>query len=352
MYELTGGLRGAFALGLLAFALALSACSGEGRRLAHATPLISVQGRDARGRVVQLPRRPERVAALGSAAAEASVVLGAGSRLVAVSERISDAHWHWPLPNVLRLSDRGGMALADLRSLGLDLVLVDEGMYRPETLEGLERSLGVPVFALSTRPLDALPEGWRELSRILGLPEAGDSLAAEAEAALQRLRRSAEGQTPYAALLLLPPAQEGGPPQALGGRSTLNGLAQATAVKTAYADRPFDRVEVTPDSILRLAPEWIVLLGTSDQFFLSFLSSDERLQQLPAVQSNRVILLPDEQLLHYGPSLIYNLALLLKIFHPNVTVAPPALRPHLPARAWTAPVADSTTSEPSPPAVR
>ena len=91
----------------------------------------------------------------------------------------------------------------------------------------------------------------------------------------------------------------------------------------AYAQQATERLPLVPDSLLAQASEWIILLGPSDQFFLEFLATDDRLQQLPAVLTNRVILLPSEQLQHAGPSVLFSFATLLKIVHPGLDIVPP-----------------------------
>lgn len=305
---------------ILLISLVLSACGGEAARLVADAPLISVQATDARGQTVRLLRRPERIVALGPGGAEAVVALGAGHRLVAVSDQLDDAHWRWPLPDVARLRAQGGLALDDIEALRPDLLLIDAGSYPPELIEQVARERRLTVFVVATRPYATVAEGWRLLGRLLGRPSTGDSLATALTAHRDHLTRLAEGQTPYVALAVLPAPVEGGPLAAAGGATLLNELMHATAVKAAYRQLPLERVAVSPDSLLTLAPEWIVLVATSEQFFLEWLGADPRLQELPAVRTERIILMPPDQLLHTGPSCVLTQGALLKIFHPQLEV--------------------------------
>ncbi|HYE40290.1 MAG TPA: helical backbone metal receptor [Ramlibacter sp.] len=131
-----------------------------------------VQVRDDRGRVVTLPRPPQRIVALLPSLTETVCALGACERLVAV-----DDFSNWPA-RVLALPHVGGVDDARIESivaLAPDLVLLSSTARALPRLE----ALGVPVLGLDLKTMGDAERVLRTVGRALGV---------QAEPVWQRIR--------------------------------------------------------------------------------------------------------------------------------------------------------------------
>ena len=171
---------------------------------------------------------PHRVVTLAPNLTEIVFALGAGDRLVGVSE-YSD------YPDAARSIPRVGGLEVDpekVAALRPDLVLaVAEG-----NAQGAVRSLqaaGLPVTVTPSGSLDAVLESIRLVAERLGRPEAGRRLVDELSKRREAVRRKAEGRPQPRALLLVWPD----PPQAAGGQTFLNDVLTEAGARNLVGDR-------------------------------------------------------------------------------------------------------------------
>lgn len=124
-----------------------------------------VEVRDDRGRVVTLPRPPQRIVTLLPSLTETVCALGACGRLVGV-----DDFSNWPA-TVLALPHVGGVDDARIESivaLAPDLVLLSSSARALPRLE----ALGVPVLGLDLRTLGDAERVLRTVGRAIGIDAA------------------------------------------------------------------------------------------------------------------------------------------------------------------------------------
>lgn len=173
--------------------------SARGRFLRRSLVLLAVPAAvlaatvvDDRGQTVTLAQPPARIVTLAPHLAEVAAAAGAGDRLVGVSV-FSD----FP-PEVARLPQIESAGRVDLErvvSLAPDLALAWRGGNRMQDLERLER-LGIPVFATEARRLADVARVLREVGKLTGNAEQGDTAAAEFERSVAALRERYRGRMP------------------------------------------------------------------------------------------------------------------------------------------------------------
>src|SRR5215467_43747 len=197
---------------------------------------------------------PRRVVTLAPNLTEIVFALGAGDRLVGVSE-YSD------YPDAARSIPRVGGLEVDpekVAALRPDLVLaVAEG-----NAQGAVRSLqaaGLPVTVTPSGSLDAVLESIRLVAERLGRPEAGRRLVDELSKRREAVRRKAEGRPQPRALLLVWPD----PPQAAGGQTFLNDVLTEAGARNLVGDR--SGWPVLSTEYLATAPVELLVLPESDQ---------------------------------------------------------------------------------------
>jgi iron complex transport system substrate-binding protein len=172
---------------------------------------------------------PRRIVALAPNLTEIVFALGAGDRLVGVSE-YSD------YPEAARSIPRVGGLEVDpekIASFSPDLVLaIAEGSGRG-AVEALEAA-GVPVAVVPSGSLDAVLEAIRMVGRRLSLEEEAESLVTELSRKRAAVReRAASSKRPRTLLLVWPD-----PPQAAGGGTFLDDLLTEAGAVNVVGNRP------------------------------------------------------------------------------------------------------------------
>jgi len=142
-------------------------------------PLAAAQARaevcavDALEREVCLERPASRIAALSPGATELTFAAGAGERIVAVVD-----HSDYPpeAGEIPRVGSHSRLDLERLLTLRPDLVI---GWVTGNPAEQLERlaALGMPVFHIEPRTIEAVSETLERLSRLTGTKETGEAEA-------------------------------------------------------------------------------------------------------------------------------------------------------------------------------
>ncbi len=172
---------------------------------------------------------PRRVVALAPNLTEIVFALGAGDRLVGVSE-YSDH------PEAARNIARVGGLEVDaekVAALHPDLVLAIAEGNAQGTVRALEAA-GLPVTVTPSGSLDSVLESIRIVADRLGRPEQGRRLAGELSRRRDTVRAevAGRGRRPRALLLVWPD-----PPQAAGGQTFLNDVLTEAGAENLVADR-------------------------------------------------------------------------------------------------------------------
>ncbi len=202
-------------------ALALSGIFGGCRAERRASEPLSTPTPKA-------PAGPSRVVTLAPNLTEIVFALGAGDRLVGVSE-YSD------YPEAARAIPRVGGLEVDpekVASLSPDLVLaITEGSGRGAV--GALEAAGVPVVVVPSGSLDAVLEAIRTVGRGLGREAQAQALVEELSRKRAAVReRAASSKRPRTLLLVWPD-----PPQAAGGGTFLDDLLEEAGAENIMKNR-------------------------------------------------------------------------------------------------------------------
>jgi iron complex transport system substrate-binding protein len=173
----------------LAPAAALATCLAFA--LAPAAPLCHAQDHtgsisvvDDAGGTVRMTAPAQRIVCLSPGIAELLFSLGAGPRIVGVSEYSDFPRQARDLPHVSRAQ---GIDLERIASLHPDLIVTWGSGYSPALQDAL-RSLGVPVFVYEARSLETIASALERLGALVGAREA-PAVAAQFRARRDELQR-------------------------------------------------------------------------------------------------------------------------------------------------------------------
>lgn len=242
---------------------------------------------------------PQRVVCLAAEAADILERLHALDRVVAVSVFARHSEAIRSLPKV------GGFATPDLARVvefEPDLVITTSDV-QADAAAGLVRR-GIPVLALAPSRLAHVWQGIRMIGGVLGLAEAAETLVADLQAELNRLRAE-------------PPHSPVPPPRVyfeewfeplISGVGWVSDLiawvggcdifAELAAAPTAQA-----RV-VSADEVIRRAPQIVIASWCGRAVNLEAIKSRPGWSTLPAVQDGRVYEVPSDLVLQAGPTLV------------------------------------------------
>lgn len=262
------------------------------------------------------------------------------SRIVPLSGDIAEIVWDLGLGGNIVAVDVSATypePLLALPKVGYERVLNAEGILAmeptvvigktaagpPEVLEQVKNA-GVPVVIIaSPETIEAPMDKIASVSTALGVPDAGQVLAAhvyEEISAAQEL--ASQATTNPSALIML--IQEGGVQLVAGGGTVANAmLVAAGATDAAEAAGIMGYQPITPEALVAAAPEIIVTMAMGAEAVggLDGVLALPGVGETPAGQNGRVYLYDDEMLVGMTPRTGQQLMLMIADFHPDLAAA-------------------------------
>lgn len=294
--------------------------AGAGRGLAARAALVSLLAACGAAAAGDPPPggappagEPRRVVTMAPNLTEIVFALGAGERLVAVSE-YSD----YP-PEAKRLPTLGGFINPDIERILAhrpDLVIVRDYSRR---LEQKMRAFGVPVLRVRDRAISDILETIREIARALGVEERGAALARSLEREVDSYRvRPEPARRPR---VLLVAGRSPGTLQDLyapGKGTFLDEMIRLAGGENLFGDSAIAYPKVSKEEIIARDPE--VILEPASATSYSGARPDpadwKALGTLSAVRSGRIHVLEGDYLLIPGPRLGQALRDLERVIRP------------------------------------
>jgi iron complex transport system substrate-binding protein len=212
---------------------------------------------DGAGRTVKVPLRIERIVSLAPSMTEVAFALGAGARVVGVTD-----YCDYP-PEASAIAKVGGAlspSLERIVELKPGVVLATSTLNRRETVDALDR-LGVPVFgARDPRTVDEVLDSIAAVADVLGETERGATLVAGLRARLAALAQRLSGLPPRRVLFVV-----WHDPLITVGRGTFiaDALRHAGSRSVIEVDQDWPRISL--EEVVRLDPEVIVFASSHSE---------------------------------------------------------------------------------------
>ena len=250
---------------------------------AQAQPLHRVQ--DDVGRQVSVPAHPRRIVSLAPSVTQMLFALGAGERVVGVTDQCDDPEQARTLPKV------GGMVKPDWESvlrLRPDLVLATTS-GNDASLVSQSEGLGLPLYFTDSADLKGLLNSMTHLAELLGTAKRGAELRRTLEARIEALQEhTAAGHRPRVLFLVWID-----PPVVPGSGTFLNDALRLTGLDSITANAPAGWPTYDLESILEKDPEWIVA-AKHNAPALAALAGKPGWKNLSAVRSGRVVTVSED----------------------------------------------------------
>jgi iron complex transport system substrate-binding protein len=204
---------------------------------------------DEAGRTVRVPVLPSRIVSLAPSLTETLYALGVQDRLVGDTD-----YCDYP-PDAQKKQKVGGIInpnLEEIAALHPDLVLVTKEINRLETVRALD-ALGIPAYATHARNVDDILSTTQKLADLLGVPQAGKSLAADLQTRLDVLHARLESLPPSRVLFVVWTR-----PLISVGKNTFIADALRKADAASIVDAAQDWPQMNLEEVVRLQPEYLV----------------------------------------------------------------------------------------------
>jgi iron complex transport system substrate-binding protein len=291
----------------------LLAALAIGHAAASAEPPQSAQPAAA---PAQLAAGPRRIVSLIPATTEMLFAMGAGDRVVGVSN-----YDQFP-PEVEKLPTVGGLldpSVETLLALKPDLVIVYD--TQAELKRQLERA-GVPMFRYSHRGLTDITATIRALGERVGAATAAEAAARSIEQRLAGIAARVAGR-PKPRTLLVFEREQGSLRQiiASAGYGFLHDVLEIAGGADILNDLKRQSVTMSTEMALSRAPEVIIELHYGDSLKRARIDEERRvwsaLPSIPAVKNNRVYLMTGDEFVVPGPRIVLAAERFARALHPE-----------------------------------
>jgi iron complex transport system substrate-binding protein len=300
---------------LLALALAAAGCGGRARTAApkpaaHAGFPVTLT--DAQKVPVTVPRRPARVVSTAPTVTEILFAIGAGDRVVAVSDQCN-----YPA-EVKRLPRVGGFftpSAERVLAARPDLVLAQRG-NPPEFLAALRRA-GIPVFAIAPETLEDILTDIRDIGRLTGASDGAarvvESMRARMKTIADRLSDIPEEKRPTAFIFIAV-----GPVWTAG-----KGTFQDEAIRAAGARNAGASVtgfkEFSNESLVAADPDYLLVstMTGDPEYMKKQVLASSALKRLTAARQGRIVVLDSDEVMRPGPRIVDAIEQMARAFHPE-----------------------------------
>ena len=310
-------LRRAAVAAVLALLPCAAALRAQGASPTTAVPLYR-EVVDETGRTVRVPQPVNRIVSLAPSLTETIYALGLQDHLVGDTD-----YCDYP-PEAQKKTKVGGVinpSLEQIATLHPDIVLVTKTINRLETVNSLE-NLGISSYSTDLpRTIAEIISSTKKLSDLLGVPEAGVSVADEMQRHLSDLRNRL-GNVPAKRVLFVVWTQ----PLISVGKATFiaDALRQAGAVSVIDSDQAWPQVSL--EEVAHLQPDYLVFAESHSSETTA--STVDTLATLPgwrivdAVTKHRVAVISDA-VNRPAPRIVSAIEDLAKQLHPDAFIEKP-----------------------------
>lgn len=237
---------------------------------------------------------PKKIIALSPHLTELTFALGAGDKLVAVSDFSDYPAAAKTLPSV---ASHQGVNFESIMRLQPDLILAWQGGNKPQDLQRLE-SLGYALFYSNPKhPIDIANE-IQELGALLGQQATAIDLANDYRQKLNSIARRYKTDSPQSAFYYM----WSKPLMTIGGGAWANHLLELCGAKNIFFNAIADYPEVAVESVIERKPDVIIAALKSERSELqAFWQPWQKLLGQPITAVKQV----NPDLLHrYSPRLL------------------------------------------------
>lgn len=265
---------------------------------------------DEAGRSVRIPQPVQRIVSLAPSLTEMVYALGLQDRLVGDTD-----YCDYP-PEAQKKQKVGDMlnpSMEEIVALHPDLVLATKSINRLDTVLALD-ALHIPAYATNTNSIEQILSSMGHVADVLGVPDAGDALAADLRRRLDELQQRLAKVQPSRVLFVV-----WDEPLISVGKNTFIADALRYAGAMSIVDSTQNWPQVSLEEVVRLQPDFLIFTrnhssgGTVD---LEALASRRGWRGLDAVRNHRYVTI-SEAVNRPAPRILSAIEELARQLHPE-----------------------------------
>ncbi len=265
---------------------------------------------DQAGRTVTVPTDPMRIISLAPNITEILFAIGAGKKIVGVSE-----FSNYP-PEAAGLPMVGSYIKPNLEAiiaLKPDLVIATADGEKRVEIDRLA-SLGVPVYIINPKTISGVISTVREIGRLSGREKEAEKTAREMERAVTEIRKRVLGLPRVTTLLVV----NTNPLITVNGNTFQDEMIRAAGGKNIAAGESIRYPTLTYEEVVVRAPEVIIMTTMSpDEDYRSVTAAWSRFGTVPAVKKRRIFLIDSDIVDRPSPRMVQGLEELSRLLHPE-----------------------------------
>jgi iron complex transport system substrate-binding protein len=265
---------------------------------------------DQAGRSVTVPADPARIISLAPNITEILFAVGAGDKIVGVSE-----YSNYP-PDAAALPMVGTYIKPNLEaiiSLSPDLVIgTADGEKRAEI--NRLASLGIPVYIINPRTIAGVISTVREIGRLTGREREGEATAAEMTKRIAAIKERLAALPPATVLLVL----NTNPLITINDNTFQDEMIRTAGGRNIAAGESIRYPTLTYEEVVVRAPEVIIMTTMSpDEDYRSVTREWSRFPTVPAVKNGRIYVIDSDIIDRPSPRIVAGLEELARLLHPE-----------------------------------
>jgi iron complex transport system substrate-binding protein len=263
---------------------------------------------DDLARKVYLAHPPHRIISLAPGVTESLFALGAGDRVIAVTE------WCDYPPEAVRKAHVPGTSpdLQALMALEADLLLAPRASVDPALIEKLEQ-LKITIYVIEPKTVEDVLSYVHTIGRMLELPQAATRLVADMRRRIQQVKERT-ATLPRPRLLYVLKTQ---PLMTVGPGSLIHQLIEFAGAENIGVVTGQPSSEISIEQVRGCNPDVLVFpVGGSGEISPAELHHWQRQERLTAIRTGRVYRIDGALMARAGPRIVEGLERLAACLHP------------------------------------
>ena len=250
---------------------------------------------DDNGQEVRLKQPTERIVSLAPNITEVLFHIGAGEQIVGADEY---SNYPEAAKQITRVNNHAAANYELILSLQPDLVIAWQSGNGDKIIKPL-RKLGIPVFVVETRKMEAIPHLFRRFGQLTGQGEIAELRAEEFSQRLKTLRAAQTGKPMIRTFYQIWDE----PLITLNGKHMISDVIALCGGQNIFADAAPLVPYVNIESVVAADPQMIVA-GGSQEAQPSWYSSWQQWQGISAVVNQQIYLIPSDLMQRHSERLL------------------------------------------------
>ena len=250
---------------------------------------------DDNGQEVRLKQPTERIVSLAPNITEVLFHIGAGEQIVGADEY---SNYPEAAKQITRVNNHAAANYELILSLQPDLVIAWQSGNGDKIIDPL-RKLGIPVFVVETRKMEAIPHLFRRFGQLTGQGETAELRAQEFSQRLKTLRAAQTGKPMIRTFYQIWDE----PLITLNGKHMISDVIALCGGQNIFSDAAPLVPYVNIESVVAADPQMIVA-GGSQEAQPSRYSSWQQWQGISAVVNQQIYLIPSDLMQRHSERLL------------------------------------------------